>query len=66
MPYICCALIYDLKLQLIFVNFSVYSFEYYFMPLFLIILKIILIKCNNNKNNTPLYLVVYFRLILVE
>ena len=31
-----CTLIYDLKLQLIVVNFSVYSFEYYFMSHFLI------------------------------
>ena len=34
-----CTLIYDLKVQFIFVNFSVYSFEYYFMTLFLIILN---------------------------
>ena len=43
-----CTLIYDLKLQLfIFVNFSVYSFEYYFISLFLLYS----IKFNNNNNS---------------
>ena len=32
-------IIYDLKLQFIFPNFSVYYFEYYSMSLFLIILN---------------------------
>ena len=34
-----CSLIYDLKLQFIFLNFSVFSLEYYFIALFLIILN---------------------------
>ena len=45
-----CTLIYDLKLQLMFANFSVYSFEYYFMSFFLIIS----IKINNNNNNSTI------------
>ena len=39
-----CTLIYDLKLQFIFINFSVYSLDYYSMSLFLLYS----IKCNNN------------------
>ena len=39
--YMGCTLIYDLKLQSIYVNFSVYSFEYYFIFKQNIILRIV-------------------------
>ena len=43
-------LIYDLKLQFIFGNFSVYSFEHSILFYFFLLHSIKLNKNNNNKN----------------